>query len=643
MHTGVREWCLDWHGVYPEEPQIDPVGPAHGWVKVIRGGNLDWTVTDSPFYARSANRAAMPPNFGPPPLEYQFKQLQNAKLTFNMPKQILEEARHEYKIGRFEDINVTLSEALNTPFRYTGLRNRWSIRTSGFIPGRHKIGFRVVQAPMPKTTASFEPPFVHRCVKQKAPRIEQGPAPDKPYYRTRLLYPNFSGASLVEAWQLGIEQGYGGGHHNSALEVLPNGDLLAGYYNTIFGGERGACVSIMSVRFRRGADEWDMPSSWPDNVDCDDEGPVFWNDDGTLWLFWGSPRQFAGYPFQYVKSTDNGATWSPVQFPLFDKRVGPYAAQPINSAFRDSKGKIYLAVDGSHSPITSELFATANEGRTWYDTGGRTYGRHSTFIVLKDDVIMAFAGKQAEINGYHPINLSRDGGRTYEIFPSTLPALGGGTRSSLIKLASGRLFYVGDMHLRSYRKLTPEQAPPGFEGEGAYAALSDDMGKTWRVRKLTGGNVRDKDGKPVRVHTVSYVTARQGPDGTIHIVTSHNHPDLHFELNEAWLLQDTKDTSQPVGKEDSRIVANTVKKYSEKYPNGQSKVTWIAGVGDDGRYLLHGTETWYYENGQKQWRADYNAGRRVGTETYWARDGKKYWQKTYNDDGTYDWTVWRPE
>ncbi|MHC4335613.1 MAG: SUMF1/EgtB/PvdO family nonheme iron enzyme, partial [Planctomycetota bacterium] len=643
MHTGVREWCSDWYAVYSEQDQVDPVGPAHGWFKVVRGGNLDWTKEGAPYYARSANRGALAPSFGPPPLEYQFKQLQNAELTFNLPQQVMEESHRQYKIERLDDTDVTLDEALNTPFRYTGLAGRWSIRTSGFIPGRHKIGFRVVQAPMPKTAASFEPPFVHRCVKQKAPRIEQGPAPDKPYYRTRLLYPNFSGASLVEAWQLGIEQGYGGGHHNSALEVLANGDLLAGYYNTIFGGERGACVSIMSVRFRRGADEWDMPSSWPDNVDCDDEGPVFWNDDGTLWLFWGSPRQFAGYPFQYVKSTDNGATWSPVQFPLFDKRVGPYAAQPINSAFRDSKGTVYLAVDGSHSPITSELFATANDGKTWYDTGGRTYGRHSTFIALKDDVIMAFAGKQAEINGFHPINLSRDGGRTYEIFPSTLPALGGGTRASLIKLASGRLFYVGDMHLNSYRKLTPEQAPPGFEGEGAYAALSDDMGKTWRVRKLTGGNVRDKDGKPVRVHTVSYVTARQGPDGIIHLVTSHNHPDLHFELNEAWILQDPADAAPPAGRDDTRTVSGAVKKYSETYPNGQVKVTWGAGVDQEGRYVLHGTETWYYENGQKQWQAEYSAGRRVGAETYWARDGKRQWKKMVNYDGTYHWTVWRPD
>ncbi|MHC4062871.1 MAG: toxin-antitoxin system YwqK family antitoxin, partial [Planctomycetota bacterium] len=201
----------------------------------------------------------------------------------------------------------------------------------------------------------------------------------------------------------------------------------------------------------------------------------------------------------------------------------------------------------------------------------------------------------------------------------------------------------GDMHLNSYRKLTPEQAPPGFEGEGAYAALSDDMGKTWRVRKLTGGNVRDKDGKPVRVHTVSYVTARQGPDGIIHLVTSHNHPDLHFELNEAWILQDPADAAPPAGRDDTRTVSGAVKKYSETYPNGQVKVTWGAGVDQEGRYVLHGTETWYYENGQKQWQAEYSAGRRVGAETYWARDGKRQWKKMVNYDGTYHWTVWRPD
>jgi hypothetical protein len=256
---------------------------------------------------------------------------------------------------------------------------------------------------------------------------------------------------------------------------------------------------------------------------------------------------------------------------------------------------------------------------------------------------MGFGGKQAEINGFHPISLSKDGGRTYEIIPSTLPALGGGRRASLIKLASGRLFYVGDMNGRAYGKLTPEQCPPGFVDNGAYAALSDDLGKSWRVRKLTGGNVMGKDGKPVKVHTVSYVTARQGPDGIIHIISSHNHPDLHYELNEAWVLQDASDKTVPVGLEDTDIVSGSVKKYSEKYPNGQLKVTYSAGTGRNGKYLLDGTETWYYENGSKQWEINFKAGRRIGTETYWACCGEKQWQKVYSDDGTYQWTVWGPD
>jgi formylglycine-generating enzyme required for sulfatase activity len=658
MHTGVREWCLDWHGIYPEGHQVDPIGPAHGWTKVVRGGNLDWTAEDSPFYARSANRAALAPSFGPPPLEYQFKQLQTANLTFNLPKQLLEAEHLEYKLARFEGspaakeageetvgIDVTLSEALNTPFRYTGLRGRWSIRTSGFIPGRHEIGFRVVQAPMPKSKASpTKLPFWQRCVKQSKHGVKEGPNLNKPYYRTRLLFPNLAGASLDKVgWKIGLERGYGGGHHNSALAALDNGDLLSFYYNTMLGGERGACVSIMSMRFRHGTDQWEMPSSWPDNVDCDDEGPVIWNDKGTLWLFWGSPRQEAGYPFQFVKSSNNGATWGEVHFPLFDRRVGPYSAQPINSAFRDSKGTVYLAVDGSHSPKTSELFASRDNGKTWYDTGGRTYGRHSTFTILDNDVIMAYGGKQASINGFHPQNISRNGGRTYEITASPLPALGGGTRASLIKLKSGRLFYVADMHLDAYRKLTPEQCPLGFVGHGAYVGLSDDNGKTWRVRKLTGGNILGKDGKPVKVGTVSYVTACQSPNGMIHIVTSHNRPDLHFELNEAWVLQDPKDTKPPMGRRHAGIRSDTVKGYAEKYARGKPKARWSGGIGEDGHFLLDGEETWYYQNRQKQWEVCYCAGRKVGTETYWSRNGEPEWGKVYRDDGTDEWAVWGPD
>ena len=60
MHTLPTEWCLDWHGQYPSTNQIDPVGPARGMTRVVRGGGMD---NDDARYARSANRASIAPSF----------------------------------------------------------------------------------------------------------------------------------------------------------------------------------------------------------------------------------------------------------------------------------------------------------------------------------------------------------------------------------------------------------------------------------------------------------------------------------------------------------------------------------------------------------------------------------------------------
>jgi formylglycine-generating enzyme required for sulfatase activity len=618
MHTGVLEWCLDWHAPYPNEPQTDPVGPERGWMKLVRGGGLDtmssyyggdfaeeytpWMAGKNPYYLRSANRASIAPSFGPPPAEYQAKQLEEGQ-TDPPP------SRPPYR----------------APFRAGGL-----------VPGLHSIGFRVVLAPQPQTKPwSFEPPFFQRCVKQTRPMTEPGPDPNNPWYKTRRIFPEIDWQQMIGiGWKIGLPPGLGINHHNPALAALPNGDLLVFYHNGFV--ERNPDLSLVALRLRCGSEQWDIPSVWPDFLDGNDQASIIWNDNGKLWLIWGCPRLGGGYPFQWITSTDNGATWSEVQFPLFESRIGHYSPQPINSVFRGPDRSIYLGIDGG-TRGTSALFVSRNNGRTWFDPKGRTRGRHATFVLLDGGKILGYGGKLAHVKGFMPKNISKDWGRTWEVSKAPLPSLGNGQRPSLIKLASGRLCYASD-----FQNSRPDLRYGPYKESGAFVGLSDDNGETWRIKKLIGGNTRDLDGKPVDVRTVGYVTMCQSDNGLVHLVTSRNGTDLHIEFNEAWVLQDDEAAKTAVAKDQAKMVPDTLKKHSENYPDGKPKVTWTAGVGEDGRYLLHGKETWYHENGKKQWEATYDGGCKVGTETYWCKDGSERWQWEYGEDRNNVWVVRKP-
>jgi formylglycine-generating enzyme required for sulfatase activity len=446
MQAGVAEWCLDWHGLYPGEPQIDPVGPAWGIAKVVRGGGLDWRNSpaddggkripaEMAYVKRSANRASVSPDFS---------------------------------------------------------------------SAKGNIGFRVVQAEMPKTEPlPYVPTFFSTAVKQEVSDLKSGPDPAKPYYHTRPLFPNLGEKSMREVgWKIGLARGLGSGYHNSALQVCDNGDLVAAYYNTPR-YENDPDQTILTMRLRYGSDEWDMPEPWPDFADAADAAPIFWNDRGKLWFFWGSPRLMGGPPFQFMTSMDNGATWSAVCMANLQGKVGAYTPQPINSVVRDRDGTIYLPTDSRGS--ASVLWASSDEGKTWRDTGGRTGGRHTTLVLGKDGSIIGFGGKESNIDGFMPRSVTTDGGKTYVKTKTSFLPLGGGQRPSVIRLASGRLFFVAD---------------DGARGRGAFVALSDDEGETWHRRVLP------------EISTVGYVTATQAPSGLIEIVTSKTVPaPLQIELN----------------------------------------------------------------------------------------------------------------
>ncbi|HWA26369.1 MAG TPA: SUMF1/EgtB/PvdO family nonheme iron enzyme [Lacunisphaera sp.] len=552
MQASVPEWCLDWHGRYPAAAQTDPVGPASGYAKVVRGGGHDHRASprrdggrkfpaEQPYYRRSANRASAAPDFHSP---------------------------------------------------------------------EGHIGFRVVQATLLTTrpTAADEY-FFQTAIKQHRPDLTRGPDMAKPFYRQRPMFPNLGEHRMhTVGWKIGFMTGLGQVWHNTAVQVLDNGDLVAAYYN-VPQWENEVDQSIATLRLRHGADEWDMPEPWPDFVDAADTAPLFWNDHGKLWLFWGLRSQIGGPPFQFMTSTDNGATWSGVTTPVFEGKVGDYTPQPVNSIVRDASGTFYVPVDGDGN--TTGLWATSNEGKTWRDTGGRSGGRHTTFVMARDGSIIGYGGKNSNVEGTMPLSVTRDGGQTYAVTKTEFKPLAGGQRPSIIRLQSGRLFFVAD---------TLSSRVPGGR-QASYVALSDDDGKTWQRRDL-----------PI-ASTVGYVTATQAPNGVIHIVTSKTKPAfLHIELNETWVLQGGAPTPVSTAISDAR-------EDTERFPNGRLKARWQGGTDADGNYRLHGPQVFYYEDGGRQWESNYRAGKRTGTETYWNRNGTMKWQRIFSGNEEWTWRV----
>ena len=137
--------------------------------------------------------------------------------------------------------------------------------------------------------------------------------------------------------------------------------------------------------------------------------------------------------------------------------------------------------------------------------------------------------------------------------------------------------------------------------------------------------------------TIGYSVATQGPNGVIHLATSMNHPSLHFEMNEAWILKkDNKDLTPH-----ESVVPGLTVSMAEDYADGKPKATWTIGADKSGRYLLHGTEVWLDKDGKKKYEVTYEHGRKTGAETCWL-GGERQWTWDHRTDGTGVWSQFWP-
>ncbi|MBP5699864.1 MAG: hypothetical protein J6W71_03340, partial [Methanobrevibacter sp.] len=456
-------------------------------------------------------------------------------------------------------------------------------------------------------------PFNQSCIKQNKDIAKQGPNKEKPFFIVREALPIPAAYTPTEQGRIvGLDEGVFVHAHSPGFEILPNGDALAIYFSTPQGlTESDAECTFIQARLRFGAEEWDLPELFMNTIGGNDQSALLWNDNGKIWFF-GGGRNISDYiPFRIVTSEDLGATWT-FTVPQIEKPMVDVTAQPICNAFRDPDGNIYIPTDGKEAQ--SLLWRSEDNGVNWKDLGGRTSTRHSTIVPLDNKgTLLSAAGKNNNINGYNPQNISKDWGVTWEEpTASPFPQLGTAQRPSLIRLASGALLLVGESYCHKH-KIPP---PSDWKlGNDCYVAISYDNGENWKFKKIPIAlphNLRPP------YPSLGYVTVRQGPNGVIHILTTTNFPNLHYEFNEAWLNSDEKDITW-TGSSTKRQT------YEEYYKDGKLKSRWQAHT-VDGRYLLDGKMTDYYSNGQKQHEVTYENGFKTGIESFWEENGVLRWQ-----------------
>ena len=592
METGPPQWCYDWHGEYPATDQTDPVGYAAGWAKIVRGGPVrSVTVKDasgkyllapdmSPVWFRCANRCSLMPD------------------TPKFDKD----------------------------------------------PPCHFVGFRIVEGELPETAPlPWIPDFPMEGVKQTAADWSARPDPQKPYCKARVLIPSPPDLTTgKDCAAVGLNRAIQGKIHSGGITWCPNGDLISISFSSSPDKSESAPNTCMVItRLGRGAEEWDMPGLFYKISGLNDQSGLLWNDNGVIWFF-GGGRDLGKVPFRFTTSKDSGATWSELRPAVVTGSAGRFVAQPITSAFRGPDGTIYVGCDGNGAH--SLLWASSDNGKTWRDTGGRTAGRHTTFALLKDNRILGMGGKDSSIEGYMPMVISSDFGKTWSQAQKTpFAALGSNQRPKILRLASGRLFFAGDF--QNIRMIS--SPPPGaITNRGAYVALSDDEGKTWRIKKLalaTPNNawtgVASPRGKAQQgFGTLGYCDATQSPDGIIHLMTSKGSPSMNFDMNETWILSaDPGEAGPPANTSPHQTIV-----LLEKYPNGAPRITSHLLKAADGPVVLEGTEEWTCENGVTQYKVSRQNGRKTGLETYFRPDGSLLWSRDYKPGGAMVWTTYWP-
>jgi len=510
MHGGVEEWCNDWYGPYPGNPQTDPIGPATGRVKILRGGysselDVDWPYLHlSQPYLRSANRAGNIPSFS-----------------------------HEYYGFRLVMAKPPGGKSLpsETPL--------WAKDVS-------QSPYDWSNGPDP------EEPFFAEIIEFAHPPANKDKIPFYAINHVPAITWCENGDMLTIWWTtvrdggrtsaiLGSRLRTGAKRYDPPSVFLTVPDRCL-HGSSLFHDGQGRIIWLQNIA-PGGA--WNTA---PLTVSFSTDNGVNWTDPSIV-----LPGVRSGQPAHMVMTRDKkGVLWQTADHYHTDEVLtGNCGATALYRS--DDRGLNWKKV----TRLDWQIENLGKEGKT----GGAIAGPHGVSIMLQDGSLLGF-GRRASIDGNLIKSLSKDGGQSWTYSRSDFPSIRGGQRPSMLRLQEGPILFVsytglhtipGHGKLASFEEpLTLAKSMGGmiftdaegveYTGYGLYAAISYDEGQTWETRKLItpggapqimfgGGHHHHflMDNTHAETGGYSYIT--QTPDGVIHLITSN----LHYRLNLKWL------------------------------------------------------------------------------------------------------------
>lgn len=467
-----REWCRDWWAPYPQDPQRDPIGPAMGSVRVIRGG-------------RVTNRGSSVPGDRRAKLGFRVVQ---AALPDSEPLPCPEDAAPFRNVSQQKKVWPS-SGVTEEPFFSGGSLYLEPPQDPIALPyfGRHHVPALIWCDNGDLLAAVFTAPF--DASTQMAilfTRLRDGEQRwDPPACFFVASDRNVTSAAFYHA---------------------PDGELH--HYNGLGGFSISRTTGFTMLKRTS-------------------------RDNGATW---GPLRIVNEYPVQCASPetlTGEPRLWPHMDIVTLEDGT---LVMPSDSGPGQDKGSVgsvlFQSKDGGDSWQEQTRFGwNADEYATLNGQAGWIAGIHAPFVVLKDGRWLAL-GRGNNFDSHAPWSISSDRGRTWTYSRSPFPPMHSSQRPVMFRLEEGPILLIA---FTGPPEKGAERVPIDITDAagktrpfiGMYAALSYDEGVTWPRIKM----VPVDPANPGVADPTGYLSCLQTPDKMIHLLSSKR----YYRFNLAWL------------------------------------------------------------------------------------------------------------